>query len=285
MPYTVKSGDTLSKIARRNGVTLAKLLDANPKFKPNPDKLRVGDVLNLPGEAVAATKPKPQPTLTATRLPQPQPSATRELGGLSAKYETSGRGPGTVSTGKGDKGGVSYGSYQMTSRPGGGTVGKFVSQEDFEFADEFDGLVPGSDEFSDAWEALAESNPDEFQAAQHEYIKRTHFDPLVRKLVADDGLNVLTRSRALQDVIWSTAVQHGGATSIPSKALAKVNLAPEDGGFDHAFITAIYQERGRKRADGALMYFSKNSTAVQAGVAKRFRSELKDALQMLADEA
>ena len=284
MPYTVKSGDTLSKIAKKNGVTLAKLLDANPKLKPNPDKVRVGDVLKLPGESVAATRPKPQPTLTTTPIAQPKPPAMRELGALSVQYETGGRGPGIVSTGQGDAGGASYGSYQMTSKPGGGTVKRFVSQPDFEFADRFQGMLPGSAEFTTAWKALATSHLQAFQAAQHEYIKRTHFDVLVRKLIDDDGLDVRPRSRALQDVIWSTAVQHGGASTIASKALANVALPPGDAGFDKAFITAIYGERGRKRADGALAYFSKNSAAVQQGVAKRFKSELEDALAMLAAE-
>lgn len=284
MPYTVKSGDTLSKIAKKNGLTLAKLLDANPKFKPDPNKLRVGDVLTLPGETIAPTRPKPQPTLTAMPIPLPQPPAPRELGSLSVQYETGGLGAGVVSTGKGDKGGASYGSYQMTSKPNGGTVKRFVSQPDFEFADRFAGLVPGSPEFTTAWKALATSDPVAFQAAQHEFIKRTHFDLLVRKLADEDGLDVFTRSHALQDVLWSTAVQHGGATTIPSNALSNVDVSPDDPGFDKAFITAIYDERGRTRPDGVLVYFSKNSPAVQQGVAKRFRNELRDALAMLAAE-
>ena len=41
-----------------------------------------------------------------------------ELGHLSEKYESSGRGPATVSTGEGDPGGVSYGSYQLASKIG-----------------------------------------------------------------------------------------------------------------------------------------------------------------------
>src|SRR5262249_46471025 len=40
------------------------------------------------------------------------------LGSLSEKYESGGRGPGTVSTGKGDLGGVSYGTYQLSSKVG-----------------------------------------------------------------------------------------------------------------------------------------------------------------------
>src|SRR5262249_33985356 len=41
------------------------------------------------------------------------------LGMLSEKYETGGRGPGTMSSGVGDAGGISYGSYEMTSKGGG----------------------------------------------------------------------------------------------------------------------------------------------------------------------
>ena len=288
MPYTVKSGDTMSKIAKRNGVTLAKLLDANPKFKPHPDRIRVGDILNLPGDSVALPTPPADPTLNVQprnpQPPQPQPTATRELGGLSMQFETGGRGGGTVSGGQGDPGGVSYGSYQMTSKPGGGTVKRFVSQPGFEFADSFAGLTPGTPGFSAAWKSLAASDADAFQAAQHDYVKRTHFDVLVQKLIDDDNLNVLTRSHTLQDVIWSTAVQHGGATDIPSLALDNVDLDPTDPAFDKAFITAIYAERGRKRADGVLAHFPRASAKVQAGVANRFRQELADALAALASE-
>jgi LysM repeat protein len=49
MTYTVRAGDTLSKIAMRNGVTMAQLLQANPQVK-DPNKIRVGDVINVPNE-------------------------------------------------------------------------------------------------------------------------------------------------------------------------------------------------------------------------------------------
>jgi hypothetical protein len=285
MPYTVKSGDTISKIAKLHNVPVSRLLDANPRFKPDPDRIRIGDVVNIPGEGVVTTPPPPPPQPTLTVEPQPQPRATQPLGGLSAKFETSGRGCGTVSGGQGDPGGVSYGSYQMKSVPDGGTVARFVGDDDCPFADRFAGLSPGSGEFTAEWKALAASNKDEFQAAQHDYIKRTHFDVLVQKLIAEDGVNVLTRSRTLQDVIWSTAVQHGGGSKVPHNALANVTVGVEDPDFDEAFITAIYAERGRKRSDGKLAWFSSASPAVQEGVAERFRSELADALKMLEAEA
>src|ERR1044072_5132252 len=120
MTYTVKPGDTLSKIAMRNGVSLAQLLQANPQIS-DPNKIKVGQAINVPNDALTTenTKPLP-PTPPATAPAATAPTATAaaagalgkaladELGALSAKYETGGRGPGTVSTGAGDYGGVSY---------------------------------------------------------------------------------------------------------------------------------------------------------------------------------
>ena len=68
------------------------------------------------------------------------------------------------------------------------------------------------------------------------------------------------------------------------KALANVSCARTDAAFDEQLIRAIYAERGRKKADGNLAYFSKSSPNVQKGVANRFQNELNDALAMLAKE-
>src|SRR5262249_12015654 len=117
-----------------------------------------------------------------------------------------------------------------------------------------------------------------------EYIKRTHFDVLVRHVLGGDGLSVTTRSAALQDVVWSTAVQHGPNTPVVHQALAAVHvqgLTPAAPHFDRVLIRAIYAERGRRRADGQLVYFANNSPNVQAGVAQRFVDEEGDALRML----
>ena len=93
-----------------------------------------------------------------------------------------------------------------------------------------------------------------------------------------------TRSAALRDVVWSTAVQHGGGTPIVHRAIATLNCTTADPTYDKQLISAIYAERGRKKADGTLVYFGKSSPAVQAGVANRFRNEQADALAMLARE-
>ena len=46
--HSVRSGDTLSKIARDNNMTLNQLLEANPQFRANPNKIQVGQKVNIP---------------------------------------------------------------------------------------------------------------------------------------------------------------------------------------------------------------------------------------------
>ena len=88
----------------------------------------------------------------------------------------------------------------------------------------------------------------------------------------------------MQDAVWSTAVQHGGGTPIVHRACGNVNCATTDPRYDELLLRAIYAERGRKKADGNLAYFSKSSPSVQVGVSNRFKNELQDALAMLAKE-
>lgn len=289
MNYTVKPGDTLSKIAKLNGVSVDQLLKANPQIK-DPNRISVGDVLTLPNGApdITTDNTKPLPPISAPQVKIPTAGALGQaladmLGELSAKYETGGRGPGTVSTGSGDPGGVSYGSYQMASKMG--VVQRFVSQPGFKWASDFQGLAAGTAPFTACWKRIAVDETDAFQSAQHAFIKKSHYDLLAAKILADDGLDVNTRSGALRDVVWSTAVQHGGASSMVHRALANVTAKPSDPDFDKQLICAVYAERGRKKPDGNLAYFSKSSPSVQAGVAKRFKNEEQDALAMLAKEA
>jgi hypothetical protein len=296
MTYKIRAGDTLTKIAKRNGISLAQLLKANPQIS-NPDRIQVGQVVNLPDSSTETTQPLPSnvvpaikdaATTVAVAAAGAAAGAIGEaiadaLGALSAKYETGGRGPGTVSTGAGDPGGVSYGSYQMATKMG--VPQKFVKQTGFPWLADFQNLTAGTADFTACWKRIAANETDAFQTCQHEYIKKTHYDLLAAKILSEDGLDVNTRPRAVQDVVWSTAVQHGGATSIVHKALANVTCARTDPAFDEQMIRAVYAERGRKKPDGNLVYFSKSSPNVQKGVANRFKNELNDALAMLAKEA
>lgn len=215
---------------------------------------------------------------TLTRVAAVPAPPTHPIGALSRRYEVGDRGPGAVSTGRGDYGSVSYGSYQMTSAPAGGTVARFVAEPGFAFAHRFAGRAPSSPGFTAAWRALAAEAPAAFAAAQHDFIRRTHHEPLLRGVRTRTGVDLSGRCAALADVLWSTAVQHGPGTRVVDAALA----AAGPGATDRALIEAIYAERGRRRPDGALAHFSKNSEPVQRSVAARFVAECRDALTMLA---
>ena len=79
MRYTIKKGDTLSQIAKKNGLKIKDLMSMNPSIT-DPDKIRVGAVLNLSApknekkkkERIPAAKnPKSTPRRMMPRKKQP----------------------------------------------------------------------------------------------------------------------------------------------------------------------------------------------------------------------
>jgi len=200
-----------------------------------------------------------------------------ELGKLSEKHESSGGGPGTVSSGVGDPGGVSYGSYQLSSKRG--TADAFVKRY---YPKEFAGLKAGTAAFSAKWKALAKKDRAGLHNNEHAFIKETHFDVQVAKLVTDLKLDVLTRSRALQDAVWSVAVQHGPKTALIVNALKPlVKAKPLSRQADEELIRAIYTERGRLKPNGKLVYASNLDAKWTARLIARFTAERKEALAAL----
>lgn len=208
-------------------------------------------------------------------------AADLELGQLSAKYESGGRGPGTVSTGVGDPGGVSYGTYQLASKIG--RADAFVAKY---YPDEFKDLKGGSKEFTAKWKALAAADSKALHANEHEYIRTTHYDPQCAKLLDEVKLDVGKRSATLRDVVWSTAVHHGPATDVVTVALKPLLAAGKITEVtDEAIIKAVYAERGRMTADGKLVRFQKVDDSWIPGLTKRFVNEQADALALLAKES
>lgn len=218
------------------------------------------------------------------------------LGSLSSRYETGGRGSLTVSGGQGDAGGVSYGSYQMTSQVKitvrgteriiiGGTVKKFVNDDSFIWRNEFSDFTPGSTDFTSKWRAVVTREGEAFKTIEHEFIRKTHFDKLVNHTLEEVEVDVRYHSHTLNDVVWSTSVQHGPENNVIINAINSLGgAASETREYDRDLIIAIYDERGKKRPDGNLVYFSRNSPGVQAGVVTRFINEKNDALGRLSNE-
>ncbi len=182
-------------------------------------------------------------------------SHASRLGDLSMRYETGhspgqeGKAAGVVSSGAMDPGGVSYGAYQFASSGAGGRqVQAFLkSPEGARWADRFKDMDPTQPDgaFAHEWKRIAADEPNSFFQAQLEYIKRTHYDPVVQNVQHVTGLDINQRSRALQNVVWSTSVQHGRAASLIARAVQQVgpqgNLS--NAAHDRKLIDQLYAVR------------------------------------------
>lgn len=180
------------------------------------------------------------------------------LGSISEKYE--GSGAGTISSGKGDAGGVSYGSYQLS----GGNIQGFLDKSGY--ANQFDGLKPGTAEFNAKWKEAAQ-NP-AFAKAQNDYIASTHYQPLVNKL-SSQGIDLSGKGKAVQEMLFSTGTQYGPNTDVVSRALAGKDVANMS---DSDIVSAVQDYKAKT----VQQYFGSSSPAVRSGVANRIQNEKND---------
>jgi hypothetical protein len=208
-------------------------------------------------------------------------SALPELGALSARYESSGN-PGAI--GYDSTGGWTYGTYQLATIPG--TFDDFIHflevrspklAKPLNEAGGSDTATRGSKKFRAAWVKLAHHDGVSFGQAQYDFIKTTHYDRQVAKLKGNFGIDIDRRSRALQNVVWSMAVQHGNGTQIIFKNALQNTKA--SGVNDAEMIDLLYAERSKVN-----IYFASSKKTLQAAVKKRFHQEERDALRMLQRE-
>lgn len=189
---------------------------------------------------------------------------TNTIGGLSEKYESGGN-PGAI--GYDNTGGYSYGTYQLAHQ----NAKKFVEQSPY--AKEFQSLTFNSPEWQAKWKELAKNDPEGFGQSQKSYISNTHYVPQLSKIV-NSGIDINKFSPVLQDVIWSTAVQHGPNTDVIVKAYNDAKKILKREPSDDELITQIYNERATR--------FPSSTPEIRASVQKRFAKERDQALKMLA---
>lgn len=198
------------------------------------------------------------------------PIASHEgLGALSAHYESGKRGSAAVGWDK--KGGTSYGKYQIASRTG--TMDeflKFVRQRNPEVYQQLKDAGPAdagkNGQFAQVWKRLAEGG--QLGNLEHDFIKSTHYDVSMRGIKNQNLRSQIEGSKALQDVLWSTSVQHGG-----SGAASIFNGVYRDGMSEEELIKAIYAKRGTQ--------FGGSEPHIRASVQNRFVDEQKRALAMV----
>lgn len=213
----------------------------------------------------------------------PDGPPAHKLGSLSEHYESGGRGPGAVSTGLHDPGGVSYGTYQLATKTG--TVAAFIAAEGTKWARDFAGLKPGTPTFTAAWQLVAKREPAAFAEAQHAFIERTHYRPTVKAVLDATGLDLDSRADAIRDATWSVSVQHGKAALILNTAVREVDAQGLDraaDAYDRALLAAIYAARSDYVRKVAAVSTPTNRATLLGIVANRYPDEFKRAQEMLA---
>ena len=196
----------------------------------------------------------------------------KPLGFISAKYESGGKSLGydVISSGKGDAGGKSYGSHQIASKSG--TLQEFLRWSPY--GKQFQGLALGSPQFDAKWKQLAKSDPG-FGKSQDDFIAHTHMEPQLRKL-KNKGIDLSTKGRAVQEALYSTAVQYRGLTSsrVFPNALKGQNVASLS---DKDIVNLVQDEKKANNEN----YFKSSSPAVRKGVYNRIDRERKDLLALV----
>ncbi|MDL2316096.1 hypothetical protein LJC59_03330 [Desulfovibrio sp. OttesenSCG-928-A18] len=213
----------------------------------------------------------------------------RTLGSLAAKFESGSEGIAAI--GYDSKGGTSYGKYQIASKPG--TMSTFISylQEHApDLALRLNGAGPANTggrngRMPAEWRKIAADEPARFEALQSDFIHSSHFQPALRGIAEQTGLVFTGMPLALQEVLFSTAVQHGpsGAVRIFNQALRGVDvskLQQADNGRTESFlrtgrqlIQKVYSLRATQ--------FASSTSKVQAAVRSRLSQEMREALGML----
>jgi len=160
------------------------------------------------------------------------------------------RDAGLITTNDGDEGGKSYGLYQLASSVGG--VDNFLNWlkatpnatsyfTTLQNAKVMDGNNFGAN-FDAAWENLATSNYNEFFNLQRIFVKNYYYDYAADILEKDYNFDLETKSFALREVLWSTAVQYGRGKGDGIKTLGAIDIFLKAGleNSEEVLINKIY---------------------------------------------
>jgi hypothetical protein len=157
-----------------------------------------------------------------------------------------------------------------------GTVKAFLASEDGEqWREDFKGLRPGSKAFGEKWKEVDARDGVAFSDAQKIYLKRTLYNPNVRRVEEKWGLDLDSRSLALRNVVWATAVhERPGETSISKGVDAaedyarRYDLPWASLAYDELVIDRIYEERIKRAEEKAATHEKKG----QPGLARTSRN-------------
>lgn len=201
----------------------------------------------------------------------------QERGSLAAMFESGAEG-GIAAVGYDAAGGTSYGKYQYSSARG--TMDDFLTYLDAHASDislhlrAAGELNTGSKhgEMPTAWKEVAAIDPVRFEKMQDEFMQSRYFTPVAN--VIQSNMNTGKLSKAMEEVLLSTSLQHGpsGAVRIFAKAFGRT------GGFNNdmqaSFIKNVYDLRSNE--------FATSEPEIRSSVQNRLKNELDVALSLLA---
>jgi hypothetical protein len=193
-------------------------------------------------------------------------------GALSAFFESGGN-PAIVSSGAGDNGGASYGTFQLSSKTGG--VQAFLDH--YSSTPQVKKLLAAgpvnSEAFKETWKQLGNSDM-AFAKMQADYNKIQYLDPVLQKLKSS-GIDLSNRGPGVMNVLDATSDQFGagGAANVISQSLKGKDISKLS---DADVISAI--EDYKIKTVGS--HFRSSSAAVQASVARRFATEKDVAIKL-----
>jgi hypothetical protein len=193
------------------------------------------------------------------------------LGSLSQKYESSTEGSRAVGWDSG--GGTSYGKYQIASASRVGSMTQFLKLLDKinpEASKRLRDAGPAdsgkNSRFAQEWKKLVSENA--VQEAETQFAFEQIYTPALRKISNPELRKMIEGDRAIQEMLFSSAIQHGpaGAPTIFNK-IYRPGMSKQD------FVRGVYTERGT--------YLSKLTPKERQGVLNRFGREQRDVMAML----
>jgi hypothetical protein len=136
----------------------------------------------------------------------------------------------------------------------------------------FAGLEPATTEFDAKWKEVADKFSKDFKEEQHEYIRKNYYSVMIANLQRQ-GLNLTKYGPGVQDLVWSTAVQFGPAsTTIFTEPLkGKSTLTDTD-------IINLVSDYKKNRVN---VFFKSSGTAIQNSAKNRFISEQTALLKLV----
>lgn len=112
------------------------------------------------------------------------------------------------------------------------------------------------------------ANASLMEESQRQFLIESHYAPAMNRLSSDGLRKRIEGSKALQEAMFSTAVQHGaGSGKIGDAGAASIwNKVYREGMTDAELLRAVYTERGTR--------FGSSTGDIQASVRKRFGPEM-----------